>query len=264
MTEPPLEPDEGMSVGADLAVACVTDEAPPPGDGGTGARRKRVISIAVIVAGIAGAAAVYSQQGFDIDPRILRARIADFGWLAPAVFVVAAALRFFLLLPSWVFMTVGGLLFGVWGGILWGSIGFSLGAVLSFSIARGLGRDALAARLRGRAARFDQYITQRGAPWLALYTAVPVSVLTPVHFGAGLSGMPIATFAVAAVCGFLPRTALYSFFGDAIAQNDWGGVGVALAIIVVGGAVGIVLAQRWRSGSEPQPAADVEEQDRRL
>ena len=209
-------------------------------------RRKRWLSVLVLGACIAGAAYFHSQYEFELDPRVLRERIAGFGWLAPAVFVVAAAARIFLILPSWVFMTVGGLLFGVWGGIVWGSVGFTLGAVVTFAVARGLGRDALAHRLRGRAARFDRYVTERGAPWLALYTAVPVSVLTPVHFGAGLSGIGFVPFTVAAACGFIPRVALYSFFGDAIAQNDWSGAGVALAVIVIGGAVGIAFAQRWR------------------
>ena len=212
---------------------------------------------AVLALCFGAAAIVHSQYEFELDPRVLRERIAEFGWLAPAVFVVAAAARIFLVLPSWVFMTVGGLLFGVWGGILWGSVGFTLGAVATFAVARGLGRDALAHRLRGRAARFDRYVSERGAPWLALYTAVPVSLLTPVHFGSGLSGIGLLPFTLAAVCGFIPRTALYSFFGDAIAQNDWSGAGLALGIIVVAGALGIVLARRWRRGrgDESLPAS---------
>ena len=220
-------------------------------------RRKRFLSIGVLALCFGAAALVHSQYEFELDPRVLRERIADFGWLAPAVFVVAAAARIFLVLPSWVFMTVGGLLFGVWGGVLWGSVGFTLGAVATFAVARGLGRDALAHRLRGRAARFDRYVSERGAPWLALYTAVPVSLLTPVHFGSGLSGIGLLPFTLAAVCGFIPRTALYSFFGDAIAQNDWSGAGLALGIIVVAGALGIVLARRWRRGrgDESLPAS---------
>jgi len=194
------------------------------------------------------AVTVYSQQGFDLDPRALRARIDAFGWLAPAAYVVAAMLRPFLLLPSWVVMSAGGLVFGVWCGIVWGSVGFSLGAVLAFLIARGLGRDALAARLRGRAARVDDRIKRLGAPWIAWYTAVPVTILTPVHMRAGLSGMTVVAFGAAALGGFVPRTALYSFFGDSIARGDWRSVGVALALIAVGGAAGIFAGQRWGRG----------------
>ena len=233
----------------------------PPGDegrsevaSGASGRLKRFAASAAVVACAGVAVTVYSQQGFDLDPRILRARIEDFGWLAPAAYVVAAAARPFLFLPSWVVMSAGGLLFGFWGGIAWGSLGFSLGALLAFSVARALGRDAVATRLGGRATRIDAYVSQRGAPWMALYTAVPVTVLTPVHLAAGLSGMTLAAFAPAAIGGLVPRTALYSFFGDSIAQGEWSQVGVALALIVVGGAVGIVAAQRWgRARTQRKP-----------
>ena len=158
----------------------------------------------------------------------------------------------------------GGLLFGIWGGILWGSLGFSVGAAMAFLIARALGRDAVATRLRGRATRVDAYVSERGAPWLALYTAVPVSVLTPVHLGAGLSGMSFAAFGLAAIGGFVPRTAVYSYFGDAIRKGvehgDWSSAGVALALIVGGGAVGIVVAQRFgrrrARGNHVEPAGE--------
>jgi len=188
---------------------------------------------------------VYWQQGFELDPRALRGRIEAFGWLAPAAYIVAAAIRPFLFLPSWVVMSAGGLLFGMWGGIAWGSAGFTLGALVAFLIARGLGRDAVTGRLGARATRVDLYVSQQGAPWIALYTAIPVTVLTPVHLAAGLSGMTVTAFVSAAVAGFVPRTALYSFFGDSIARGEWGQMGVALGLIVVGGAGGIAVAQRW-------------------
>ena len=234
-------------------------EVPAPPGEARRARLKRLAASAVIVGCLAVTASVYSQQGFDLDPRTLRERIDGFGWLAPLAYVLAAALRPFLFLPSWVIMSAGGLAFGIAGGVLWGSIGFTLGAVLAFSIARALGRDVVASRLQGRASRFDEYVSQRGAPWIALYTAVPVSVLTPVHTGAGLSGMSLAMFAFAAIGGFVPRTAIYSLFGDSIAQGDWSRAGIVLGVIVIGGGAGIVAAQRWgraRAERERQAMAD--------
>jgi uncharacterized membrane protein YdjX (TVP38/TMEM64 family) len=226
-------------------------------------RLRRLAASTAVLACLAVAAFVYSQQGFVLDPRALRSRIEAFGWLAPAAYVVAAALRPFLFLPSWVVMSAGGLLFGIWGGIVWGSVGFSLGAAMAFLIARGLGRDVVATRLRGRATRVDAYVSERGAPWMALYTAVPVSILTPVHLGAGLSGMSLAAFGAAAIGGFVPRTAIYSFVGDAIARGDWDRAGVAMVLIVVGGAAGILVVQRWgraRARRSAAQRADVPEE----
>ena len=204
-----------------------------------GARARRTAAVVTIGLCIGVAIYVYSTFGFDLDPRTLRARIADFGWLAPAAYVVAASLRFFLGLPSGVVMSAGGLLFGVWGGLVWGFVGFMASALLSFGIARGLGRDAVAARLRGRGRWLDDVVTRRGAPWMALYTAVPVSGLTPVHMAAGLSG---------------PRLALYCYFGDAVADGEWGKVAASLAVIGVLGALGSVAVRRY-GASRPLPDA---------
>lgn len=216
------------------------------------ARRRRIASLVTIGACVSIAIYVYTQFGFDLDPRTLRERIEGFGWLAPAVYIVVAAMRIFLMLPSGVVMSAGGLLFGAWGGFLWGGIGFSVGAVLSFAIARGLGREAVAARLRGRAAAFDAYITKHGAPWMAVYTAVPVTVLTPVHMAAGLSGMSMFSFALAATSGILPRMMLYSFFGDAVAQGDWTAVAILAAVIAGLGAIGTVVVRRWGRDDEAE------------
>jgi len=226
------------------------------------ARLQRWIAFATLLAGIALALWVWSNESIDIDPTALRERIAAFGWLAPAVFVLVAALRPFLLLPSWPIKTAGGLLFGVVWGIAFGSLGFALGAMLSFAIARGLGREAVAARITGRAVRIDRFISERGALWMALYTGLPVTPLTPVHLSAGLSGMRPGTFFVAVVAGFVPRTALFSLFGDSVAEGDWTRMVVVLAVIGAVAAVGVVVTRRVGAASAARAGATLTDEDR--
>ena len=209
-----------------------------------GVRVRQTLAVLAIGACIGVSVWVYSTFGFDLDPRTLRDRIEGFGWMAPAIYVVAASLRLFLGLPSGVVMSAGGLLFGLWGGLAWGFVGFMASSLLSFALARGLGRDALAGRLAGRARWIDDVVSRRGAPWMALYTAVPVSVLTPAHMAAGLSGMAFASFALAAAGGLAPRLALYSFFGDAVANGEWGRVAVAVVAIGAAGALGTLAVRR--------------------
>lgn len=222
----------------------------------TRASRARQGAAAVAIAICIGIAIyVYSRVGFDLDPRSVRDRIAEFGILAPAIYVGVATLRIFLGLPSGVVMSAGGLLFGVWGGLAFGFVGFMANSLLSFALARGLGRDAVAARLRGRARFVDEVVTRRGAPWMALYTAVPVSVLTPVHMAAGLSGMAVATFALAAGVGLAPRVMLYSVFGDAVASGEWGRIALAVAAIGVAGGLGTLAVRRW-TGTDANAAAN--------
>ena len=63
----------------------------------TRASRARQGAAAVAIAICIGIAIyVYSRVGFDLDPRSVRDRIAEFGILAPAIYVGVATLRIFL------------------------------------------------------------------------------------------------------------------------------------------------------------------------
>jgi len=196
---------------------------------------------------------VYSQGQIELSPLVLRERIAAFGWLAPAGFAAAAALRPFLLLPSWIVMSAGGLLFGVAGGVFWGSIGFTIGALFSFGVARGLGRDLVARRMHGRVERFDGYLRRQGARWMAIYTAIPVTPLTPVHAAAGLSAMSLLAFGAAVFIGFLPRLVLYSFFGNSLARGDVREMVVGASVLGVAVVAGTLVARRFMQRSEGAP-----------
>ena len=92
--------------------------------------RRRWVAGVVFAAAVAVGAWFHWRHGFDLDPVVLRERIASLGWWAPVGFMAAAALRFFLGLPSMVVMSAGGLLVGFWGGTLFGTLGFSAGAAL--------------------------------------------------------------------------------------------------------------------------------------
>jgi uncharacterized membrane protein YdjX (TVP38/TMEM64 family) len=193
------------------------------------------LSILVLSAGLVAGVAFHSQGGLPLDPAALRERIAGFGWIAPFGFIAIAALRPVFALPSAVIMTAGGLAFGVAGGTLLSSLGFSLGAVIAFGLARGLGKDVVQQRMGERLTRADAFLSKRGPQWLAAYTALPVSVLTPVHAGAGLSSMPFVGFALWVSLGLIPRAALYSYFGDSFTRGRAAVVaaGVVMAVVVI-------------------------------
>ena len=193
----------------------------------------RLLSALVLVLAILLGIWFHSQGGLPLDPTALRERIASFGWVAPFGFVAIAALRPVVGLPSAVIMTAGGLAFGVLAGTLLSSLGMSIGAILGFSLARGLGKDAVQRRMGERMERADAFLSQRGPRWLAAYTALPVSVLTPVHAAAGLSSMPFVAFALWVSIGLVPRAALYSYFGDSFTRGESAVVAAAIVMGVV-------------------------------
>ncbi len=215
----------------------------------------RILSALVLAAAVVVGIVFHSQGGLPLDPTALRERIAEFGWVAPFGFVAIAALRPVFALPSAVIMTAGGLAFGVAGGTLLSSLGFSLGAVLAFGLARGLGKDAVQRRMGDRLARADAFLSRRGPQWLAAYTALPVSVLTPVHAGAGLSSMPFVGFALWVSLGLIPRAALYSYFGDSFTRGRAAIVAAGVVLTVVAVVAIFVLRRMLASGdSSADPA----------
>ena len=199
----------------------------------------------------------FQREGLvDLDPRDLRAEIESLGWWAPVVFMAAAASRPFLLLPSFVVMSVGGMLFGWLGGVVFSTLGFSFGAIVVFLLARGMGREAIQKRVAaGRLAAVDAFLSDRGAPWLGFYTALPVTFLTPAFAASGLSGMPLGGFSLWVTLGLVPRTALYSFFGNSLTK---GSSQIVVASVVLGTAclIGIVVARRMLKGRREQRPAD--------
>jgi uncharacterized membrane protein YdjX (TVP38/TMEM64 family) len=207
-------------------------------------RAARAAAGAALALGVAVAVVAHRQGLVDLDPATLRERIDALGWLAPGVFVAAACFRPFLLLPSWVLMSAGGLLFGLVGGCVFGTLGFTAGGALAFGIARALGREALAGRLSGGVARIDAYLSRRGALWIGLYTAVPITPLTAAHAAAGLSGMSAPGFVASIALALLPRTALFSYFGASLASGNLDEIALALALVAVCAVGGVQLVRR--------------------
>jgi uncharacterized membrane protein YdjX (TVP38/TMEM64 family) len=97
---------------------------------------------------------------------------------------------------------------------------------------------------------FEEFLVQRGAPWLALYTAIPISPLTPVFAGAGLSRMRFAMFCTAIALGFIPRAGLFAVAGRAAAEPSLRNVSVAV-VLGLAALVGTFLARRWLSARPP-------------
>jgi uncharacterized membrane protein YdjX (TVP38/TMEM64 family) len=203
--------------------------------------------LTAIAAGIAGLFWLRFETGIEWRPESLRDAIADLGILGPLAMIGIMAFRPFLGLPSWLVMLATGMLFGPVLGTVCGAVGGLLGGALIFGISRALGREAVQKYLGVGAMRsFEEFLALRGAPWLALYTAIPISWLTPVFAGAGLSRMRFAVFCTATGLGFVPRAGLFAVAGRAAVEPSLRNVSLAVALAVAA-LVGTFLARRWLS-----------------
>jgi uncharacterized membrane protein YdjX (TVP38/TMEM64 family) len=208
---------------------------------------QRALAILAIAAGIGGLIWLRFASGVEWRPESLRDAIADLGVLGPLAMIGIMTFRPFLGLPSWLVMLATGMLFGPVLGTVCGAVGGLLGGALVFGIARALGREPVQRYLGIGALRsFEEFLALRGAPWLALYTAIPISWLTPVFAGAGLSRMRFAVFCSATALGFVPRAALFAVAGRAAAEPSLRNVSLAVALGIAA-LIGTFLARRWLS-----------------
>lgn len=181
-------------------------------------RAGRILVIVTVVATLLFAGNfLRGRLGLELSPDALRDWVSDLGWYGPMMFVVLLGLRTFVVLPSSVILSAGGLVFGVLVGTLLGTVGVFLSAAVQFLIARGVRRSG-----RARDASGSEQPPERrtivGAFGVSAVTAHPLGPMTPVHFGAGLSSMPAATFFAAVILAAPFRAFGYSYFGTSIAD----------------------------------------------
>jgi uncharacterized membrane protein YdjX (TVP38/TMEM64 family) len=200
------------------------------------------------------------SMGIDFDPESLRAGVGALGVWAPLVYVGVVAFRVPLGLPSQIVLVGGGLLFGTRAGTLYGALGLALSAVLLFLSARWAGRETLERRLPDSMRALLEVAGSRvGAIFIAVGTGYPLGPITMYHLLAGVTGMALTTFVVAATLGSVVRSATFTYFGSSLLAGDAAGLlkaaGLLLLVLLVPllvpGSRSWLMQTIWRRG-EPR------------
>jgi uncharacterized membrane protein YdjX (TVP38/TMEM64 family) len=178
--------------------------------------RGPLIGLGVLGAVILLGHLVRTQLDMDLSPEGIQQAVARLGWYGPIVFFVLTTFRQFLAIPSWFILAAGGLCFGTMGGTVLGGGALFVSGCLKFGAARWVGRDWVRRHFGQRFLRFERYIDRLGPAVVGLSTAHPFGVLSPFHWGAGLSSMRFVPFAAALVLGAPVRAFAYSAFGAAL------------------------------------------------
>jgi uncharacterized membrane protein YdjX (TVP38/TMEM64 family) len=159
--------------------------------------------------------------------------------LGPVVFTGVCALGTAVFVPKPVLATAAGLLFGV----AWGSVvaiaGFTAGAMIAFGIARRLGRDEVAARLGERLGTLEEVFARRGVEATLVIRLLPVLPFTLANYGAGVTSVKAAHFALGTALGLVPSTVLAAVLGDALSDLGSPRSVVALSVWAVLAAAGL-------------------------
>lgn len=176
------------------------------------------------------------------------------GPAAPVAAVAVGAVLLVALVPRTLVTVAWGALFGPLGGAGYTLAAALLAAAIGFGVGRLLGRDFVAARIRGRLARLDQWFTRQSVLGVVTVRLLPVGGFGLVSYGYGTTGARLAPYLVGSILASVPSAFGYAAIGAAVTAPgsiNWfaaapAGLGlVATAIIVT----------RWRVAQRRARAA---------
>ena len=188
----------------------------------------------------------------------VRDHLDGLGVVGPLVFVVVSSLLTVALFPGPLLSGASGLLFGTALGTPVSIAAATLGASLAFSISRWWAHDAVAQLAGPRLERLQRALA--GRPFLTvLYARIAPGVpYNLVNYAAGMTHIPLRTFALATAIGVAPRAFAYTALGGSLDDLGSPAALVAIGVLVVMGVGGLVLARhdvRRRSRARAAAAA---------
>jgi uncharacterized membrane protein YdjX (TVP38/TMEM64 family) len=207
------------------------------------AARLRLAGLALVVGGLFALVAFSGSLSSDR----VRDWIEPFGIAAPLVFIGVSACLTVALFPGPLLAGASGLLFGTALGFPISLASAVLGASLAFSVSRHVGA-APVERLAGpRLQGLKAWIEERGflaVLYLRIAPGVPYNL---VNYAAGLTRIPLRTFAAATALGAAPRAFAYTALGGHLDNLTSPEALVAFGVLIVMAVGGAVSA--WRGGA---------------
>ena len=196
-------------------------------------QHRRLALVGFVVVALFGVFLTLRQRlGLEFSAESLGDVVVSLGFWGPLVYVLLVAFRVPLGLPSQVMLTGGGLVFGPGVGTLYGAVGLLISAVVLFIGARWAGRASVEERLPARLEPLLAVAGSRaGVGFIAVGTGYPLGPITMYHLMAGITGMSLTAFTLAAAFGSLVRSGTYTYFGSTLRTGDFASVGLGLGVV---------------------------------
>jgi len=196
--------------------------------------RGPLIALAVIGGAVTLGHFVRASIGMEYSPAGVHEAVTELGWWGPVAFVLLVVFRQFLAIPSWLLLPAGGLCFGTMLGTILGGAALVASGCMKFGVARWLGRDWVRAHFGAGFARFERRVDRLGPVVIGLSAAHPLGLLSPFHWGAGISSIPFGAFVLALLLGAPVRAFAFSAFGAALLDpttSEFRAITIGLAVV---------------------------------
>jgi uncharacterized membrane protein YdjX (TVP38/TMEM64 family) len=162
-------------------------------------------------------------------------------------FIVLTILATVALLPGWIAMMLGGLIFGLHLGLVYTMLGITGGAVAGFLVGRTLARNWVERRIAGNEMllALDDVLDEQAFKIVALTRVALIFPFNLLNYAYGVTRVHLPAYALGTAVGMLPIVGLYVYLGT-LAQDlsqilaegadlgagVWWAVGIATVAIV--------------------------------
>jgi uncharacterized membrane protein YdjX (TVP38/TMEM64 family) len=207
------------------------------------ARRFALLRLGALAALVGALFAAVALTG-ELSAERVRDAVDDVGVVAPLAFIPISALLTVAMFPGPLLSGASGLLFGTALGTPVSIVAATLGASLACSLSRRFGARAVD-ELSGRRVRVLQdFIAQRGFLSVLYARILPAMPYNVVNYAAGLTRVPLPTFAAATALGCAPRAFAYTALGGNLSNLGSPQAVAAFAVLVAMGLGGLAVAAR--------------------
>jgi uncharacterized membrane protein YdjX (TVP38/TMEM64 family) len=205
-------------------------------------RRAAQLRLGALAGLLATLVALLALSG-SLSPERVRDWVDGFGVVGPIVFIGVSSLLTVALFPGPLLAGASGLLFGTAVGTPISIAAATLGASLAFSLSRWWAHDAVLALAGRRLLALRDLLARRGFLSVLYARIAPGVPYNLVNYAAGLTAIPLRTFAGATALGASPRAFAYTALGGSL--DDLGRPEAVIAIcLLVAMAVGGLVSLR--------------------
>jgi uncharacterized membrane protein YdjX (TVP38/TMEM64 family) len=203
---------------------------------------RRLVLLTVVLAGLLAVA--WIVRPFSEDE--VRDFVEPAGALAPLAYVAVAGVLGALLIPGPMLAGASGLLFGTATGFAATLAASVVAALIARWAGRRAGREAFEATAGERPLALAKTVREHGLPAVVVQRLAPVIPDGPFNYAFGVAGIAAWPLVLGTLIGSAPRAFAYTALGDSIGHGASPLAVVAVAVVVLTGALGTVVALRVR------------------
>lgn len=198
-----------------------------------------IIIATFILIRIFGLHTLLSFENLQNSKTVLLEYLVDHYLITVLIFILLYTVSVAFSIPGATILTLSaGFLFGTIMGALYANIGATIGAILIFIFARYLIGDKLQDKYADKLEKFNHELDKNGYSYMLTLRFIPLFPFWMINLFAGLTKIPLKTYAWTTAVGILPGSLVYTFMGNQLetinSPKDIISWNIILAFIILG------------------------------